>query len=76
MSNRARALARRRCASALRAYDWTMAPTMSHVVTSEWDDTTYDDLLRPALRVRATLVRDENGEPLELTDIRPDRSLS
>jgi hypothetical protein len=74
--SRARALARRRCASALRAYDWTMAPTMSHVVTSEWDDTTYDDLLKPALRVRATVVLDDEGEFAELTDARSDRSLS
>lgn len=74
--SRARALARRRSASALRAYDWTMAPTMSHVVTSEWDDCRYDDVLRPALRVKATLVLDDDGEPAGLTDMVVDRSLS
>jgi hypothetical protein len=44
-------------------------------VTPEWDDCRYDDVLRPALRVRATLLVDDNGEPAGLTDLRAERRL-
>ena len=75
MSRRAVAHARRR-RSADHAIDWTMMPGTAHQVCAEWDECRYDDVLRPALRVRATLVLDEHGEPAELTDIVPDRPLS
>jgi hypothetical protein len=78
MPHRAVARSRRRGAVSLRAHDWELEPSIwgGAQLSREFDACRYDDLLRPALRVRATLVLDDNGEPASLTDMIADRSLS
>jgi hypothetical protein len=71
MSHRAIARARRR-RSADYAIDWTMAPPtreFASVISADWDDTRYDDVLRPALRLKGTLRLGGDGEPDSLTDL-------
>lgn len=74
MSHRGTGHARRRRIAADYAVDWTMDPLREYasVLSGDFDAVRYDDVLRPALRVRATLVVDENGEPASLTDITRD----
>jgi hypothetical protein len=78
MPRSAVARARRRGAVCLRAHDWELEPSIWTGVplTADFDAVRYDDVLRPALRVRATVVLDDDGEFAELTDARSDRSLS
>jgi hypothetical protein len=75
MSQRAIARARRR-RSADYAIDWTMAPPtreFASVISGDFDDCRYDDVLRPALRLKGTLRLGGDGEPDSLTDLVADR---
>jgi hypothetical protein len=49
-----------------------MAPPtreFASVISADWDDTRYDDVLRPALRLKGTLRLGGDGEPDSLTDL-------
>jgi hypothetical protein len=44
------------------------------MVSEGWDDVRYDDVV--PVRLRGTLVVDDNGEPAGLTDLRAERRLA
>lgn len=77
MPHRAIARSRRRGAVSLRAHNWELEPSIwgGGQLSPEFDACRYDDLLRPALRVRATIVLDEEGEIAGLHDLRAERRL-
>jgi len=78
MPRSAVARARRRGAVSLRAHNWELEPSIwsGGQLTPEFDAVRYDDLLRPALRIRATLIVDEEGEIAGLNDLRAERRLT
>lgn len=72
MPHRGQAHARRRACA-----DFPYAPVMDDgtatYIADDFDDVRYDDIV--PIRLRGTLVIDDNGEPAGLTDLHADRHL-
>jgi hypothetical protein len=68
MPHRGTSHARRRTHSAYQDRE-----TFDRVVLPEFDTATYDDVI--PIRLRGTLLVDDNGEPAALTDLRAERRL-
>lgn len=72
MPHRGSLHARRRPRLAM-AYAPVMADGTTTYIADDFDDVSYDDVL--PIRLRGTLVVDDNGEPAALTDLTVDRRL-
>jgi hypothetical protein len=74
MAHRGTAHARRRVSAGWERVEAGVQRSTGPLLLSEWDATTYDDVVPH--RLRGTLVLDDEGEPVELAGLVADRSPS